>query len=87
MNKLFTKIVGAALGLTMAIGVGVAVGASKGEAVPVHATSQNFDFSTGTFSNNTITWSDSQITIFQEKVSGSTNPSSSYVSNPRWYGG
>ena len=87
MNKLFTKVVGVALGLTMAVGVGVAVGASKVEAVPVHAASQNFDFSTGTFSNNTITWSDSQITIFQEKVSGSTNPSSSYVSNPRWYGG
>lgn len=36
MNKLFTKIVGGALGLTMAIGVGVAV-ASNREAVPVHA--------------------------------------------------
>ena len=36
MNKLFTKIVGAALGLTMAIGVGVAV-ASNREAVPVSA--------------------------------------------------
>lgn len=36
MNKLFTKIVGVALGLTMAIGVGVAV-ASNREAVPVHA--------------------------------------------------
>lgn len=38
MNKLITKIVGAALGLTMAVGVGVAVGSNK-EAVPVHATS------------------------------------------------
>lgn len=38
MNKLITKIVGAALGLTMAVGVGVAVGASRSEAVPVHAT-------------------------------------------------
>ena len=38
MNKLITKIVGAALGLTMAVGVGVglAVGSSK-EAVPVRA--------------------------------------------------
>lgn len=36
MNKLFTKIVGAALGLTMAIGVGVAVSSNR-EAVPVHA--------------------------------------------------
>lgn len=38
MNKLFTKIVGAALGLTMAIGVGVAVGSNSKEATPVHAT-------------------------------------------------
>ncbi len=37
MNKLFTKIVGAALGLTMAIGVGVAVGSGSKEATPVHA--------------------------------------------------
>ena len=37
MNKFMTKIVGAALGLTMAIGVGVAVGASRKDAVPVHA--------------------------------------------------
>jgi len=40
MNKLFTKIVGVALGLTMAIGVGltVAVGSNVKEATPVHAT-------------------------------------------------
>lgn len=37
MNKLFTKIVGVALGLTMAIGVGVAVGSNVKEATPVHA--------------------------------------------------
>ena len=36
MNKLFTKIVGAALGLTMAIGVGVAIANSR-EATPVYA--------------------------------------------------
>lgn len=36
MNKLLSKIVGAALGLTMAIGVSVAVGNNR-EAVPVHA--------------------------------------------------
>lgn len=39
MNKLLSKIVGAALGLIMAIGVGVAVSANNGEAVPVHAAS------------------------------------------------
>ena len=38
MNKLITKIVGAALGLTMAVGVGTAIGANRSEAVPVHAT-------------------------------------------------
>ena len=37
MNKLFTKIVGAALGLTMAIGVGVAVASNSMEATPVQA--------------------------------------------------
>lgn len=40
MNKLFTKIVGAALGLTMAIGVGVAVGSNR-EAAPVEASSSS----------------------------------------------
>lgn len=48
MNKLFTKIVGAALGLTMAIGVGVGfgVGSSK-EAVPVHAAKDDTHSITG----------------------------------------
>ena len=39
MNKLFTKIVGVALGLTMAIGVGVAVASNNREAVAVKADS------------------------------------------------
>lgn len=47
MNKLFTKIVGAALGLTMAIGVGVAV-ASNSEAVPAHAASYQWQKMTST---------------------------------------
>ena len=37
MNKLFTKIAGAALGLTMAVGVGVAVSANNSEVMPVDA--------------------------------------------------
>lgn len=37
MNKLFTKIVGLTLGLTMAVGVGVAVSSNSREASPVHA--------------------------------------------------
>ncbi len=50
MNKLITKIVGVALGLTMTVGVGVgfAVGSNR-EAVPVHAaTSANWVQHTGT---------------------------------------
>ena len=64
MNKLFTKIVGAALGLTMAIGVGVTV-SSNSEAVPVHAADITGDwswsgtdapsgFKTGSSQSNTI---------------------------------
>lgn len=64
MNKLFTKIVGVALGLTMAIGLGVAVG-SNSEAVPVHATPGDphtlFDVTTSSnwqnsHANYTDTW-------------------------------
>ena len=41
MNKLFTKIAASVLGLSMAVGVGVAAGTSQGEASPVHAGSGN----------------------------------------------
>lgn len=44
MNKLFTKIAGVALGLTMAIGVGVAVGSNSKEATSVHATDSTANF-------------------------------------------
>ena len=49
MNKLFTKIVGLALGLTMAVGVGVAVANNSKEATPVHATETSYTitFKTG----------------------------------------
>ncbi len=85
MNKLFTRIVGAALGLTMAVGVGVAVGASKKDAVPVHAASSTVTKTTNTLatehswgvsSGSTInglytSWAlDSNITI---STSGSAN--------------
>ncbi len=43
MNKLFQKIAGAALGLTMAIGVGVAVASNSKEATPVHAASATYN--------------------------------------------
>ena len=41
MNKLFTKIAGAVLGLTMAIGVGVGIANNNKEAVPVRATGES----------------------------------------------
>lgn len=44
MNKLLTKIAGVALGLTMAIGVGVAVGATRNDAVPAKAGSNTVTF-------------------------------------------
>ena len=53
MNKLFTKIVGAVLGLTMAIGVGVAVASNSKAAEPVHAAEDVFyELSPATGSNN-----------------------------------
>lgn len=64
MNKLFTKIVGAALGLTMAIGVGVAVASSR-EAVPVYATDPSYTYTINSSSwgttlspadSTTVTW-------------------------------
>ena len=45
MNKLFTKIVGVCLGLTMAVGVGVAVASNSREATPVHAADTELTFS------------------------------------------
>ena len=42
MNKLFTKIAKIFLGLSMAAGVGVAIGAGRKDASPVHATDYNF---------------------------------------------
>lgn len=63
MNKLITKIVGAALGLTMAVGVGIAIGASRSEAVPVRADGESTytigwgtaSGTSGTFTNFTTT--------------------------------
>lgn len=52
MNKLFTKIIGVALGLTMAIGVGVAVGNSR-DAVAVHATTSTGTIKFGSASGST----------------------------------
>ena len=95
MNKLFTKIVGAALGLTMAIGVGVAVASSR-EAVPVHAAETSdgsggyYDtFATGTYDTDHITWSmaSGNITLTQLQGSSGTAVSSSYTAAARVYKG
>lgn len=74
MNKLFTKIIGAALGLTMAIGVGVAVGNASKEAVPVEAaygTKETLSCSKGTVSNNEMSFSTTSFDIVHAKGSGS----------------
>jgi len=55
MNKLITKIVGVALGLTMAFGVGVAVGSSK-EATPVHAADTTYTFTSKSWADSTNSW-------------------------------
>ena len=55
MNKLFTKIVGVALGLTMAIGIGVAIGNNR-EAVPVHAADTTYTFTSKSWADSTSSW-------------------------------
>lgn len=60
MNKLFKKIVGAALGLTMAIGVGVAVSSKTNDVKPAEAASPAIlttNTLTGTSSDGNIAWS------------------------------
>ncbi len=49
MNKLFSKIATAFVGVAMAVGVGVAVGANRSEAVPVHATGETWASTSDTF--------------------------------------
>jgi len=60
MNKLFTKIAALALGATMAVGVGVAVGNNK-VAIPVHAAvgsnSKTVTMTSNSVTNDGITWS------------------------------
>lgn len=87
MNKLFTKIVGAALGLTMAIGVGVAV-ANNNRAIPVSAVSDSdspFTLTTG--GNLTATSGNflgGAIVMTSEKNSSSNNPAY-YAAGIRYY--
>ena len=53
MNKLFTKIVGAALGLTMAIGVGVAVSGKEAKPVEAASSTQTWTASSGAIAGQT----------------------------------
>ena len=83
MKKIIHKIAGLALGLSLAMGVGVALASHKASEVKA----ESFSFAGGTFANSTITWSDSNLQIYQEKVSGGTAVNQSYITNPRWYVG
>lgn len=94
MNKLFTKIVGAGLGLTMAIGVGFAIGVSRQDAVPVHAASQTCVVSMETeassqspnWSNGTAytSWTESTKGIFTFTATGGGNNGKYYTSDKSW---
>ena len=86
MNKLFAKIAGVALGLSLAIGVGAAV--SSRSAISVHALDGSLAFSSGSFANSKITWTSSGVlTVVQEQNGAQSAVNSTYVSAPRWYTG
>ncbi len=76
MNKLLTKIAGLTLGLTMAIGVGVATFATADEPVGVHAASTTVTMdifaNKGTTGTNTISWTKDGVTFKNNKASSST---------------
>ena len=74
MNKLFIKIVGATLGLTMAICAGVAVASNSKEATPVHAASD-------TLAMSALESSDSNISAVAAKSTGSNTPITSTVNS------
>lgn len=83
MNKLFTKIVGAALGLTMAIGVGVAVANSK-KALPAYATDYDaiatFDFDCSATPSGTTSTALSAASDVQDYLNACTSDVSVTVS-------
>ncbi len=78
MKRKFTFLITAAL---MLLTMMATTGTMWGQ------TSEEVTLSSGSFSNNVITWTcaDGNITIQQLKGSGSSNPNSSYVSAPRVY--
>ena len=77
MKKTFTKFFAALALLAFFIPSFIAVG----------QTTVDVSLSSGSFSDNVITWTcaDGNITIQQIKGSSSTNPNSSYISAPRVY--
>lgn len=87
-KNIFRGLIAATLGLAMAIGVGAGVLNSK-KAIELFASDASITFSSGSYSNSTISWSSAGVlTVLQERNgSGNTAPNSSYVSNPRWYSG
>ena len=84
MNKLFTKIGTAMVGIAMAIGVGVAVGREGFEKAEAATT---VTLSSGNFADGKITWTESNFIVEQLKGNSSTNVNSSYISGPRLYKG
>ncbi len=72
MNKLFTKIAGVAIGLTMAIGVGVSVGSNK-EALPVRAETQTATFAPSNFSGQGTSGSGSSCSATIDSITVSTD--------------
>ena len=83
MNKLFTKVVGIALGLTMAVGVGVAVASSK-EALPAYATDYDaiatFDFNCSATPSGTTSTALSAASNVQDYLNACTSDVSVTVS-------
>ena len=87
MNNLLRKVTKLLLGLSLAAGVGVAIGSKAAERADADTTA-NVTLSSGTFATDHITWSlNSAVTIQQLKGTSGTAVNSSYISAPRVYKG
>ena len=84
MRKIISKIAGLMLGLSLAVGVGVSLASTKISVV--RADESAFDFSNGTNSSSSNTWTSDYMTIVQTQGTGS-DPVANYISSPRWYTG
>ena len=82
MNKLLTKIVGVALGASMAIGVGVAVVANSGEASPAKAADSTVTFTMKNFGSKTAnSYQNSAVSGTGSNSAGGTIAASAYAYN------